>query len=56
MRASEMKIAEDDGSSAHGAGLSIGAGLQLERLKLHVAYAKYHVSTASLLVNLAYSL
>ena len=56
MRASEMKIAEDDGSRAHGAGLSIGAGLQLERLKLHVAYAKYHVSTASLLVNLAYSL
>ena len=56
MRASEMKIAEDDGSSAHGAGLAIGAGLQLERLKLHVAYAKYHVSTASLLVNLAYSL
>ena len=56
MRASEMKIAEDDGSSAHGAGLSVGAGLQLERLKLHVAYAKYHVSTASILVNLSYAL
>ena len=56
MRASEMKIAEDDGSSAHGAGLSLGAGLQLERLKLHVAYAKYHVSASSLLINLAYAL
>lgn len=56
MRASEMKIAEDDGSSAHGAGLSLGAGLQLERLKLHVAYAKYHVSASSLLINLSYAL
>ena len=56
MRASEMKIAEDDGSSAHGAGLSLGAGLQLERLKLHVAYAKYHVSASSLLLNLSYAL
>ena len=56
MRASEMKITEDDGSSAHGAGLSIGGGLQLERLKLHVAYAKYHVSASSLLINLSYAL
>ena len=56
MRASEMKITEDDGSSAHGAGLSIGGGLQLERLKLHLAYAKYHVSASSLLINLSYAL
>ena len=51
-----MKISETDGSSAHGAGLSIGAGLTLQRLKLHVAYAKYHVSTASLLFNISYAL
>jgi len=56
LRASEMKISESDGSSAHGAGLSIGGGLLLERLKLNVAYAKYHVSASSLLFNLSYTL
>ena len=56
MRAAEMKISEDGGSSAHGAGLSIGGGLQLQRLKLHVAYSKLHVSANSLFVNLSYSL
>ena len=56
MRASEMKINTADDSSAHGAGLSIGGGLQLERLKLHVAYSKLHVSANSLLINLSYSL
>ena len=56
MRASEMKINEDDGASAHGAGLSIGGGLTLQRLKLSVAYAKYHVTTASLLFNISYAL
>lgn len=55
-RASEMKISDSDGSSAHGAGLSLGAGLQLERLKLHVAYGKYHVSASSILVNISYVL
>jgi len=55
-RASEMKISETDGSSAHGAGLSLGAGLQLERFKLHVAYAKYHVSASSILINISYAL
>ena len=56
LRAAEMKIEESDGASAHGAGLSIGGGLQLQRLKLHVAYAKYHVSTSSLLFNISYAL
>lgn len=55
-RADEMKIAEGDGESAHMAGLSIGAGLQLERIKVHVAWAKYHVSSTSLLISVAYSL
>lgn len=55
-RASEMKITDNDGESNHGAGLSLGAGLQLERFKLHVAYAKYHVSASSLLINVSYSL
>ena len=58
MRASEMKISsgEDESESNHGAGLSVGGGLQLERLKLHVAYAKYHVSASSLLINISYTL
>jgi hypothetical protein len=56
LRATEMKISESDGESAHGAGLSIGAGMSLQRLKLHVAYAKYHVSASSLLVNFSYAL
>ena len=55
-RASEMKISEGDGSSSHGAGLSLGAGLQLERFKLNIAYGKYHVSASSLLFNVSYTL
>ena len=55
-RASEMKISESDGSSSHGAGLSLGAGLQLERFKLNIAYGKYHVSASSLLFNVSYTL
>ena len=56
-RSSEMKIREDDDTSAsHGAGLSLGGGIELERFKLNVGYAKYHVSASSLLVNLSYTL
>jgi len=57
MRGSEMKVSSGDGSeSSHGAALSLGAGMQLERFKLHVAYARYHVSCTSLLLNVSYSL
>ena len=55
-RSSEMKITENEGSSSHGAGISLGAGLQLQRFKLQLAYAKYHVSAYSLLVNATYAL
>lgn len=55
-RADEMKIPENDSESSHGAGLSIGGGLQLERFKLQLAYAKYHVSSSSLMINVTYSL
>ena len=57
-RANEMKFesnSEEKGSS-HGAGLSFGGGINLERFHLNVAYGKYHVSSTSILVNLAYSL
>jgi hypothetical protein len=56
LRATEMKISAGEGESSHGAALSLGAGMMLERLKLHVAYAKYHVSSTSLLINLSYTL
>jgi hypothetical protein len=56
-RNSEMSVTStDDTKSAHGAGFSIGGGLQLERFKLQLAYAKYHVSTSSLLINLTYTM
>ena len=55
-QASLMKINDNEGSSSHGAGFSAGAGLQLERFKLHVAYGKYHVSASSILINLSYAL
>ena len=55
-RANEMKIVHDDDESSHGAGLSLGAGLTLDRFKLGVAYGKYHVSSSSLIVNAAYTL
>ncbi len=55
-RAHEMKISDSDGDSNHGAGLSLGAGLQLERFKLQASYAKYHVSAWSLLINVSYAL
>ena len=55
-QADQMKINDSEGASSHGAGFSAGAGLQLERFKLHVAYGKYHVSTSSILINLSYAL
>lgn len=56
-RADEMKIQSGtDDESSHWAGFSCGAGLQLERFKLQLAYGKYHVSSSSLLINLTYSL
>lgn len=56
-RANEMKITNnEEEESSHGAGLSFGGGLNLERFQLNVAYGKYHVSSSSLLLNLAYRL
>ena len=55
-KAQQMKISDTDGSSAHGAGLSLGAGISLQRFKLHLGWGKYHVSTSSLLINISYTL
>ncbi len=55
-RAYEMKVGSDGDQSSHGAGWSFGGGVNLERFKLNLAYGKYHVSSSSLVVNVAYSL
>lgn len=56
-RASEMKIYDEEkNSSSHGAGLSVGAGINLERFRLNVAYSKYHVSSSSLIANIGFTL
>lgn len=51
-RAYEMKAA----GSSHAAGLTFGAGLNLRRFKLGMAYGKYHVGAPTLAFSLAYSL
>lgn len=55
-RSTEMKLSDGESESNHGAGFSVGGGLQLQRFKLQVAYAKYHVSASSLLINATYTL
>lgn len=56
-RANEMNILSDnEEESKHGAGLSLGGGVNLERFKLNIAYGKYHVSSHSLLINVGYTL
>lgn len=56
-RANEMKLASSDGkSSTHGAGLSFGAGLALSRFKASASWSKYHVSSSSIIMSIAYSL
>lgn len=57
-RAMEMKIetSNDEKASSHGAGLTFGGGINLERFHINVAYGKYHVSSSSILVNAAYAL
>ena len=55
-KANQMAITDNEGSSAHGAGLTLGAGLSLQRFKLHLGWGKYHVSTSSLLINISYTL
>lgn len=52
-RYNEMKVA--DGSS-HWAGLSLGAGINIKKFKIGLAWGKYHVASSSLLVNASFSL
>lgn len=51
-RGHDLKV---DGSKGW-VGASFGAGLQLKRIKLGVAYAKYHIAASSLVMNFSISL
>lgn len=56
-RAHDMKVYDGEGnSSSHGAGLSFGAGVNLERVKINIAYSKLHVSASTILANIAFTL
>ena len=51
-----MKIQDFEDESSHGAGLTLGAGVNLDRFKINVAYGKFHVSASSIIINAAFSL
>lgn len=51
-RAYEMKAA----GGSHAAGLSFGAGLNIKKFHLGLAYAKYHLSSPSFMVTAQYDL
>ena len=56
-RAKEMSIENSDHEkSSNWAGFSLGAGLSLNNFKLNFTYGKYHVSSSSILINIAYTL
>ncbi|MCQ2257291.1 MAG: type IX secretion system protein PorQ [Bacteroidaceae bacterium] len=51
-RAHEMKVQE----KSHWAGFNIGAGLNVKKFKIGVAYGKYHVASSSIIINAGFSL
>ncbi len=51
-RAAELKAA----GSTHAAGLSFGAGINVKKFSLGLAYAKYHVSCPSFMITAQYHL
>lgn len=51
-RAHEMKVQD----KSHWAGFNIGAGLNVNKFKVGVAYGKYHVASSSIIINAAFSL
>lgn len=56
-RAAEMQTYDDENlGSSHGAGLSFGGGLNFSNFKLNLAYAKYHVSSSSIIANISLNL
>jgi hypothetical protein len=50
-RSHEMKA----NGSSHWAGFSVGAGLNIKKIKVGVAWGKYHIAASSLIANLSYA-
>ncbi len=55
-RASDMKVGDADNESSHGAGWSLGGGINLDRFGVNFAWGKYHASGSSIMVNLSYKI
>ncbi len=55
-RGSEMKIGPSDSESSHAAGLSLGAGINMDRFGINFAWARYHLSGNGIMINLSYKL
>ncbi len=55
-RSNEMKVSDGESESSHGAGLTLGGGVMLDRFKLNVSWGKYHVSSSSVMVNAAFNI
>ncbi len=52
-RAHEMEVAD---TGSHWAGLSLGAGINIKKIKIGVAWGKYHISSSSLIMNVGMAL
>ncbi len=55
-RAKEMTTGSSGNESSHGAGWSLGGGINLERFAINVAWGKYHVSGSGISANISYRL
>lgn len=55
-RGNEMTVGQGEDAGSHGAGLSVGGGINMRQFSLSMAYTKYHVATSALLFNVAYRL
>lgn len=55
-KANEMVYGtEGEKESSHAAGLCLGAGMNMERFKINLAWNKYHTASSALMINLAYT-
>ena len=55
-QSNQMKVTDGEHESSHGAGLTLGTGVTLDRFKLSLSYGKYDVSSSSVMVNAAFNI
>ncbi len=51
-----MEVGSGEHRSSHGAGLTLGGGINLERFKLNVSWGRYHVSSSSIIANISFNI